>query len=80
MRGEFHSPNLQEEYFPGEQFGDFILGGSGDWYAMDRLMFVRLLMAVLVAIFFVVAFRRPKLVPTGPVSYTHLTLPTKRIV
>ena len=48
MRGEFHSPNLQEEYFPGEQFGDFILGGSGDWYAMDRLMIVRLLMAVIV--------------------------------
>lgn len=84
MRGEFHSPNLQEEYFPGElgeQIGKyrFILGDSGDWYAMDRLMVVRLLMAVIVAVFFVVAMRRPKLVPTGLQNVAELMLDFVRI-
>lgn len=65
MKGEFHAPTLEKEYFPGEYYDQFILGGAGDWYAMDRLMLVRLLMAVLVGLFFLIAMRRPKLVPSG---------------
>lgn len=65
MKGEFHAPTLEHEYFPGEYEGQFILGNIGDWYALDRLMFVRLLMAVIVGVFFLIAMRRPKLVPSG---------------
>ena len=79
MKGEFHAPNLQEEYFPGELYNDFIIGGAGDWFAMDRLMVVRLLMAVIVGIFFVIAFRRPKLVPTGLQNVAEMMMDFVRI-
>lgn len=79
MRGEFHSPTLEEEYFPGELKDHFIIGAAGDWFAMDRLMFVRLLMAVIVALFFVIAFRRPKLVPTGLQNVAEMMMDFVRI-
>ncbi|WP_295624935.1 F0F1 ATP synthase subunit A [uncultured Corynebacterium sp.] len=79
MKGEFHSPNLESEYFPGEKYGQFLIGEAGDWFALDRLMFVRLLMAVIVALFFVIALRRPKLVPTGLQNVAELMLDFVRI-
>ncbi len=42
-------------------------------------MFVRIVMAVLVGIFFVLAFRRPKLVPTGMQNVAELMLDFVRI-
>lgn len=65
MEGTFHAPDLQSEFFPGEFFGNFILGGPSDWFALDRLMLVRIFMAVIVAVLFVTAMRNPKLVPRG---------------
>lgn len=65
FEGEFHAPSLEHEFFPGESFGNFILGGANDWFALDRVMIIRILMAVVVAVLFVVAMRNPKLVPRG---------------
>ena len=70
MKGEFHSPNLDHEFFPGFMkngephnllFSDFANG----YFAIDRLMFVRLLMTLLLVVFFAIAMRKPKLVPHG---------------
>lgn len=85
MKGEFHSPSLEEEYFPGELAernsfpSEFIFGSTGDWFAFDRLMLVRLLMAVLVGVFFVIAMRRPKLVPSGVQNVAEYFLDFVRI-
>ncbi len=67
FKGEFHAPNLYTEFFPGQLnpdhlwFSDF----AGGAFALDRLMLVRLLMCAILVIFFLVAFRRKDLVPTG---------------
>ncbi|WP_253773296.1 F0F1 ATP synthase subunit A [Goodfellowiella coeruleoviolacea] len=47
-----------------EFFPDVILF-AGTPFAIDRVMLVRLLMTVVVAVFFLVAMRSPKLVPRG---------------
>ncbi|WP_235831508.1 F0F1 ATP synthase subunit A [Gordonia zhaorongruii] len=44
--------------FGGEQ-------GGAAWWGMDRLMLIRVIVAVLVAVGFAIAMRSPKLVPTG---------------
>ncbi|MBV7295106.1 F0F1 ATP synthase subunit A [Corynebacterium sp. TAE3-ERU12] len=79
MKGEFHSPSLEEEFFPGDWLGKWLIGDAGDWFAMDRLMFVRLLMAVIVGVFFIVAMRRPKLVPSGLQNVAEFFLDFVRI-
>lgn len=56
---------MEQEFFPGDYYGNFILGTGVEWYTLDRLMIVRILMAAIIGIFFVIAMRRPKLVPTG---------------
>lgn len=71
MKGEFHSPELDHELFPGHKtdagevvnlwFHEFANG----WFAIDRLMFVRLLMVVILAVLFAIGMRNPKLVPRG---------------
>ena len=71
MKGEFHAPELDPEFFPGHVtedggvvdllFADFANG----WFALDRIMLVRLFMAAILVLLFVVAFRNPKLVPKG---------------
>ena len=67
MKGHFHSPDLGEEFFPGQTepghlfFGDI----AGGWFALDRLMLIRILMTLILVILFWAAFRSPKLVPKG---------------
>ncbi|WP_018295783.1 F0F1 ATP synthase subunit A [Corynebacterium lubricantis] len=66
MRGEFHAPELDPEFFPGQYYGHIIgedfLGGA---FALDRIMLVRLFVAAILVILFVLAFRNPKLIPKG---------------
>ena len=69
MKGEFHAPELDPEFFPGHVtddgevvdllFADFANG----WFALDRIMLVRLFMAAIFFLLFVGAFMNPKLVP-----------------
>lgn len=42
-------------------FADFANG----WFALDRLMLIRLVMAAVVLVIFMLAFRNPKLIPSG---------------
>ncbi|GAB3939896.1 F0F1 ATP synthase subunit A [Corynebacterium tapiri] len=66
MKGEFHAPELDPEFFPGETYGHMLLEDvANGWFALDRLMLVRLLMAAVLVIVFALAFRNPKLVPSG---------------
>ncbi|WP_151529957.1 MULTISPECIES: F0F1 ATP synthase subunit A [Corynebacterium] len=73
MKGEFHPPSLEHEFSPGPIWFD------DTWFAIDRLMFVRLLMAVLLAIFFLVAMRNPKVVPRGLQNVAEMLLDFVRI-
>ncbi|WP_035105907.1 F0F1 ATP synthase subunit A [Corynebacterium camporealensis] len=64
--GTFHVPELDPEFFPGEYYGHQIFSDfANGWFALDRIMLIRLLMAVVLVVLFVVAFRNPKLVPKG---------------
>ncbi|MDD7581570.1 MULTISPECIES: F0F1 ATP synthase subunit A [Corynebacterium] len=63
MKGSFHAPELDPEFFPGQYYGHILFADTP--FALDRLMLVRLLMAAILVILFVVAFRNPKLVPKG---------------
>ena len=85
MKGEFHKPDLDQELFPGSVdehgnvvnlwFHDFLNGA----FALDRLMFVRLLMAVLLVIFFAGAMRNPKLIPSRLQSVGEMGLDFVRL-
>ncbi|MGD7002396.1 F0F1 ATP synthase subunit A [Corynebacterium halotolerans] len=80
MKGEFHAPDLDQEFFPGETYGHFILDDfANGWFALDRLMLIRLLMAVLLVVFFVVAMRSPKLVPRGLQNVAEYALDFVRV-
>lgn len=79
MKGEFHAPDLGSELFPGETFGQFLFGSAGDWFAVDRLMVIRLLMAVLLLVFFFIALRRPQLVPRGVQNVAEIALDFVRV-
>lgn len=76
FKGEFHAPDLYTEFFPGytqdaagNWFMDndrmFLLHFAGGAFALDRLMIVRLVMVAILVIFFLIAFRNPKLIPSG---------------
>ena len=69
MKGSFHAPELGPEFFPGQTYNEglHIIGENflGGWFALDRIMVVRLLMALVLVVLFAVAFRNPKLVPSG---------------
>lgn len=81
FKGEFHSPNLNEEFFPGALDPDHIFfeDFAGGAFALDRLMLVRLLMLAILAIFFIVAFRKPKLVPSGVQNFAESLIDFVRI-
>lgn len=91
MKGTFHAPTLDHEFFPGHVEGTSSKGETGHvvnmWltdfaggmFALDRLMLVRLLMTAIVAIFFVIAMRNPKLVPSGVQNVAELFLDFVRI-
>lgn len=71
MKGSFHAPELDPEFFPGHVTDDggvvdlWLSDFANGWFALDRIMLVRLLMAAVLVLLFVVAFRNPKLVPKG---------------
>lgn len=81
MKGSFHAPNLGEEFFPGQMdpdhlfFGDF----AGQWFALDRLMLVRLLMTLVLVVLFLLAFKNPKLVPRGLQNVGELAVDFVRV-
>lgn len=62
FKGEFHAPSVGHEFFPPLiWFTDQVNG----LFAIDRLMFVRLVMTLVLVLFFGIAMRKPKLVPSG---------------
>ncbi|WP_080795408.1 F0F1 ATP synthase subunit A [Corynebacterium pacaense] len=85
MKGEFHAPNLDAEFFPGHVtedgkvvdllFADFANG----WFALDRLMLIRLLVTAIVVVFFLWAMRKPKLIPHGVQNIAEYALDFVRI-
>ena len=85
MKGEFHAPDLDKEFFPGHVtdsgevvnmlFTDFANG----WFAMDRIVLIRLLMTAVVVVFFLWAMRKPKLVPHGVQNFAEYALDFVRI-
>ena len=98
MKGHFHAPNLDHEFFPGflcpgdtagserctsDQAGDYVNLWFGDfangYFAIDRLMFVRLLVMVLMGLFFFFAMRKPKLVPGKVQNVAEMMLDFVRI-
>lgn len=54
--GGFHAPELSE-FFPGQLIGD------GTWWGPTRINLIGLLMAGLLTLFFMLAFRKPSVVP-----------------
>lgn len=76
MKGEFHAPSLDHEFFPDPIWFADVANG---WFTIDRLMFVRLLMALVLVIFFAVAMRSPKLVPSGLQNVAEYLLDFVRI-
>ncbi|QGU07090.1 ATP synthase subunit a [Corynebacterium occultum] len=80
MKGEFHPPNLDQEFFPGEYYGDIIFNEfANGWFALDRFMLIRLLMAALLVVIFAVAMRNPKLVPSGLQNVVEYALDFVRV-
>lgn len=99
MKGHFHAPDLDHDFFPGfvcgtgsdgeprcpdgASNGDHInlwFGNFADgWFAIDRIMFVRLLVMVLMGLFFFFAMRKPKLVPRGVQNVAEYLLDFVRI-
>jgi F-type H+-transporting ATPase subunit a len=89
LEGEFHTPNLGHEFFPGGDKSPTadIPGRDGLWlndfagglFAVDRLMLIRLLMIVILALFFYVAMRRPKIIPRGVQNVAEIGLDFVRV-
>ena len=81
MKGEFHPPSLEHEFFPGQVDPDqlWLTGFAGDMFALDRLMLVRILVVALVVIFFLIAMRMPKLGPRGLQNVGEIALDFVRI-
>jgi F-type H+-transporting ATPase subunit a len=52
---------------------------AGGLFAVDRLMLIRLLMIVILALFFYVAMRRPKIIPRGVQNVAEIGLDFVRV-
>ena len=80
MEGEFHAPSIGE-FFPGESANEFIWEDTitGGWFSLDRIMLVRLLVAAIMITFFVVAMRKPKIIPSGLQNVAEIMLDFVRI-
>src|SRR5690606_26439328 len=76
LKGEFHPPNIDKEFFPAQQWLTDFAGGA---FTLDRLMIVRLLMAVVLLTFFAIAMRNPKLVPRGVQNVAEICLDFVRV-
>ncbi|MBM4493974.1 F0F1 ATP synthase subunit A [Rhodococcus hoagii] len=70
--GEYHPPSLDDFYPPAVLF-------EGTIFELDRLMLIRLLMSALVAVFFIIAMRSPKIVPRGVQNVGEYALDFVRI-
>ena len=80
MKGSFHAPELDPEFFPGQYYGDILFDDVlGGWFALDRIMLVRLLMTAILVLLFIAAFRNPKLVPKGLQNVAEYALDFVRI-
>ncbi|MCT2338614.1 F0F1 ATP synthase subunit A [Corynebacterium sp. p3-SID1056] len=80
MKGSFHAPELGPEIFPGHTYGQFIGEDfANGWFALDRIMIVRLFVAAILAILFVIAFRKPQLVPKGLQNFAEMGVDFVRI-
>ena len=80
MKGEFHAPELDPELFPGQTFGHILFDDvANGWFALDRIMLVRLLMAAILVLLFVAAFWKPKLVPKGLQNVAEIALDFVRV-
>ncbi|MFE4504050.1 F0F1 ATP synthase subunit A [Rhodococcus sp. NPDC056743] len=69
---EFHAPSL-DDFFPPS-----VLIHAGP-FELDRLMLIRILMSVLVAAFFAIAMRSPRLIPRGVQNVAEIALDFVRI-
>jgi F-type H+-transporting ATPase subunit a len=72
MAAEYHPPSLDDFYPPAVLF-------EGTIFELDRLMLIRLLMSALVAVFFIIAMRSPKIVPRGVQNVGEYALDFVRI-
>ena len=80
MRGSFHAPELGPEFFPGQTFGHIIGEDfAGGWFALDRIMIVRIFIALIMVLLFVIAFRKPQLVPKGLQNFAEMGVDFVRI-
>lgn len=80
MKGTFHAPELGPEFFPGHTFGQFIGEDfAGGWFALDRIMLVRLFVAAILVLLFVIAFRKPQLVPKGLQNFAEMGVDFVRV-
>lgn len=80
MKGEFHAPELDPEFFPGQYFGHIVLNNfAGGWFALDRIMIVRLFVAFILMLVFLMAFRNPKIVPKGLQNVAELAIDFVRL-
>ncbi|WP_041838514.1 MULTISPECIES: F0F1 ATP synthase subunit A [Actinosynnema] len=70
--GEFHKPAIEEFFPPALLF-------EGTPFELDRVMLIRILMTVVLAAFFLIAMRRPKLVPRGIQNLGEMALDFVRI-
>ncbi|ETT28447.1 MULTISPECIES: F0F1 ATP synthase subunit A [Rhodococcus] len=70
--GEFHAPSLADFFPPAVLF-------EGTPFEMDRLMLIRVVVAVLVALFFALAMRSPKIVPRGVQNVAEIMIDFVRI-
>lgn len=72
MKGSFHAPTL-DDFFP-----DAVLFG-GTPFELNRLMIIRVLMAVIIALFFVLAMRGARLIPRGVQNVAEIGLDFVRV-
>lgn len=80
MKGSFHAPELGPEIFPGHTYDQFIGEDfANGWFALDRIMLVRLLVAAILVVLFVIAFRKPKLVPKGLQNFAEMGVDFVRV-
>lgn len=75
---------MDEEFFPGhvtngQPVNLWLTDFANGWFALDRLMLIRILMTIVIAVFFMVAMRNPKLVPRGLQNFAELALDFVRI-
>lgn len=80
MKGEFHAPELDPEFFPGQHYGQILLDDfANGWFALDRIMLVRLFVAVVLMLLLILAFRKPQLVPKGLQNVAEIAVDFVRI-